>query len=345
MTTELRDDLINFSFDDLHDVFKNNQIHNPNSDHTIFYFVPLFLECLKKLVWCHCHFCVLYIFMHSMIQPLSEADHIHHTQVQVHFDRMLCNILEKYHSFPGFTLLLGSLCQYVSAKQPYRLGARIVASSYLTRQRGEGRILDDTGLFGAYTIISQHQDIYLLPGAQELFSYLTRFLENPDRSGPSFFDQQRYTTAAKECLQLYLCSHHNFSKGATEFAHRYEALRRNKPSIWISRLGVHSRIRTGRHHFKFLRLQSIKARGILCQHDSFPENSPGHEYFRFLSYRWALHLLPFFLERSAISLELANVLRSCTFAMMAWKLPRRRRLAKKAIAKYLLRVESTVGGP
>jgi hypothetical protein len=52
ITTELCDDLIDFSFNNIHDVFKNHQTNNPNSHNTIFCFVPRFLECLKKLV-CH----------------------------------------------------------------------------------------------------------------------------------------------------------------------------------------------------------------------------------------------------------------------------------------------------
>jgi hypothetical protein len=53
MTTELCDDLINFSFDNLHDVFENYQTHIPTSRFTIHHFVPPFLECLKKLVCYH----------------------------------------------------------------------------------------------------------------------------------------------------------------------------------------------------------------------------------------------------------------------------------------------------
>jgi hypothetical protein len=41
-----------------------------------------------------------------------------------------------------------------------------------------------------------------------------------------------------------------------------------------------------------------------------------------------------------ISLELANVLHCCTFTTMGQKFPQRMRLAKEAISRYLLRVES-----
>ena len=350
MTAELRDDLVNFSFNNLLDVFKNHQTQYPNTMiYNIFRFSPPFLKCLKKLVCHHFHSfipCIL-VFMNFMIQPLSEADHICQT-LQVHFDKIVCNVLEKCHSLPGFTLLLGGILQYTSpTRQQYYFGAGIAASSYFIQQWGEGHILNDTGFFGASGIISHTNGAYLLPGTLEFFSYLAVLLESPERSATHIFDQKRYVTAAKECLQLYLCSHHNFSKGATEFTHHDMALRRSKPWEWVARLGVHSRIRKGRHRFKVLWHSLIEASDIIYQgpSQSFLENSPKHQYFKFLSYRWALDLLPFLLEKSAVSLELADVLHHCTFAMMAWEFPQRMRLAKEAIGKYLLRVESVVGDP
>ena len=209
----------------------------------------------------------------------------------------------------------------------------MVASLYLVRQRGEGYILDDIGLSG---IIGNHAYI---GGTLEFLTYLTQLLENPEHSGTHIFDQQRYTAAAKECLQLCLCSHHKFSDGFMGFVHRDMALRRSKPSAWIARMGVCSRIRKGRHYCKV----QLKASRYIFQYPPFPKNSPEHEYYRSLSYRWALDLLPFLLENAAISLELAEVLRRRTFTTMAQQFPRGKRLAKKAITKYLLRVESAAG--
>jgi len=345
MTTELGDDLINFSFDNLHNVFKNYHTQHPDDNYNIFSFFPRFLECVKKLVCHHFHFCILciLIFTHFAIQPLalSEPNGICQT-LQVHFDMMLCDVLEKYHLFPGFTLLLGSIFQYVSPKQPSGLLPGIVALSSLIQQRGEGHTLDDTGSFGAKRIFHHIFGIYPLPGTPEFFSYLTELLESPERSGTHIFDQQKYVMAAMECLELYLCSHRNFCKGATQFTLQDQILRRSKPLAWLARLGVHSRIWKARHHFKVQEHKFIKTRTNLL-YNSFPENSPEHQYSQFVSYRWALVLLPFLLEKSPVSLELADVLRGCAFAMMAQKFPRRRRLAKEAIAKYLLRVESAVG--
>jgi hypothetical protein len=266
--------------------------------------------------------------IHSMMQPSSEAYQISQT-LQVDFDRILCNVLKKHYSFSGFTLLLGGLLQCIIQ---HAFPPGMVAYLYLVRQRGEGYILDDIGFSG----ITETGGC--TSGTPEFFTYLTQLLKNSKRSGTHFFDQHRYTTAAKECLELCLCSYLHFSKGAMESGHHDRALRRSKPSAWRAQMGVHGRISEARHHFKV----QLKASIYIIQDTSFPENSPEHEYCRSLSYRWALDLLPFFLENSGISLELAEVLRRRTFTTMAQQFPWRRRLAKEAIAKYLLRVESAV---
>ena len=323
MTIELNEDLINFSFNDLHDVFKNHQRQHPYLSHcTIFHFLPPFLECLKELV---CHhspsfvLCIL-VFTHFMIQPLFEADHICQT-FQVPFDRILCDLLGKHRSSPRFTLLLGSLLHTKLATLAFINHLHFMQD--LINHLGDRHIINDSEF----------------PRSSEYAAYLMVFLESPERSGTHFFDEQRYAAAAKGCLQLCLCSRHNFSKGVTKFACRDKAMRRSKPWEWVARLGLHSRIRKGRHRLKVRKHKLLKGTFIV-QFSAFPPNSPDHQYYRSLSYRWTLDLLPFLLERSAISLELTNVLHSCTFTTMAWKFPRRMRLAKESIAKYLLRVES-----
>jgi len=190
--------------------------------------------------------------------------------------------------------------------------------------------------------IIKHHFRYTPTKFLELLNYLAEFLKNPERSKTHFFDQQRYATASQECLQLCLCSHQKFSKGAMESAHRDNVLRRSKPSLWIRRLGVHSKIRKGRHHLKRSLKAQLEVR--IKAFESFPDNSPEQEYSLSFSYRWALDLLPFFLENSAISLDLVEVLRTCTFTTMGQRFPRRMRLAKGAIPRYLLRAESGVGG-
>jgi len=274
-----------------------------------------------------------YLCLHnSLTQPFSEAAHISLT-FQVDFDRMLCDILEKYHSCPGFSLHLGSIVQYGNARKPFPLIPGIVASSYLIHQPGEGQILDAIYPRSGYLL---HNLAF--------FTYFAELLQNPGRSGAGSFDQQQYATSTKECLQLYLCNHHSFSMGATASALHDKALRRHKPSAWIARLGVHSRIQKGRNYVKVKQGKKFFNRFYFREDlSSLPKNSPEHEHCRSLSYKWALNLLPFLLEKSAISLELAKELDSHTFAMMAQIFPRRTKLAKEAITRYLGRVESTLG--
>ena len=121
----------------------------------------------------------LHTSTYFITQPLSKPDHICQT-LQGHFDSMLCNVLDKNLSFPEFTLLLGGIFQYVRAKKSSDLGARIVASSYLIWQRGEGHILDNTGLFGPNGIISRTNTLYIIPGTSGFFRYLTELLESPE---------------------------------------------------------------------------------------------------------------------------------------------------------------------
>jgi len=271
----------------------------------------------------------------SLTQPFSEADHVSST-FQIDFDRILCNYLEKYYSCPGFCLRLGSIMRHRNAKELLchfpRIFLGIFASSDLVHQPVEGQILD--AIYSRYG---------LEPGTQDFFAYFAELLEDPGRSGTGSFDQQRYATAAKECLQLYLYNHHSFSMQATESALRDKALRRHKPSAWIARLGVHSRIRKGRNYVEVRQGKFFKHRFIEEHPSSFPKKYPEREYCRFLSYQWALDLLPFLLEKSAISFELAKVLRCRTFAITAQRFPWRMRLTKEAIARYLARVESVVG--
>jgi hypothetical protein len=268
--------------------------------------------------------------MYSMNQPFAETDRIF-KRLQVDYDIMIRTILGKYQYFPGFTLFLGHFLQCTKARRPEAFTPRIIASLYLIR--GEGHILNEMGLCGLWNM--------RLPPYTCTVDFLTYFeelLEDPERSKTYFFDQQRYMIASKESLKLYLCNHRNFSNKVMVSEN---VLRRNKPWLWRGRLGVHSKIRKGRHYFKVRQLESLKCQ-IAILTPSFPDHSPEHEYCRFLSYQWALDLLPFFLEKSAVSLELAEALRRCTFTTMAQRFPRRMRLAKAAITRYLLGVESGV---
>ena len=249
---------------------------------------------------------------------------------------MLCNTVKKYHPFPGFTLLLGSILQYRNVKQSSDVWfpPGLVASLYLFRQQGEGHLLDDVGFSGISQPNGQEG------GTGEFLAHFTELLENPERSGAYAFDQHKYATAANECLQLYLCNHRTFSKGAPYLAYHDRVLLKKKPWKWKVRQGTHSRILKARwESFK-----RIKTQDTIYQRPYFPLSSSEQEHYRSLAYEWALDLLPIFLDKSAISLELADVLRTCTLRR-AQQFQQKMRLAKKAITTYLLRVNSAVGRP
>jgi len=275
------------------------------------------------------------------MQPFPEAELISQT-LQANFDKMLCDSLEKYRPCPGYSLLLGSIVQYTNLRHhPLLVPPGMVATLYLDHQQGQGNILDDTGLSGIYTPTIETS------GTAEFLAYFIELLENPERADTNAFDQHGYVIAAKECLELCLCSHHKFSKGATESTRHDKVLLRDQPWAWKVRLGIHSRIRKAIRQLTVQQWKSFKAwTDDIDQYPSFPHNSFMHEYYRFLSYQWRLDLLPKFLEKSAISLELANLLHTRTFTTMAQRFPRRMRLAREGIAAYLLRVEeSAVGCP
>ena len=264
------------------------------------------------------------------MQPSPEAYHISQN-FQVDFDKVLCNALEKHHSSPGFTLLLGSILQYRNLKQLYvGFPPGLVAYLYLVRQQGKGHILDDMGFSG---ITETRGGVY---GTKEFLLYFTDLLENPERSGAYAFDRQRCVTAAKECLQLCLCNHHKFSKGAMDSAYHDKVLLRNKPWVWKVRQGAHSRLP------KAIQWRKSFETRYIHQDPHFPLSSSEHEHYRSLAYEWALRLLPIFLEECTISLELADVLRTWTFTTMAQQFPWKMRLAREAITSYLFRVDSAV---
>ena len=130
-----------------------------------------------------------------------------------------------------------------------------------------------------------------------------------------------------------------------ESDHRDKALRQSKPFVWIRRLGVHARIGKSRRQLNVWQWKLLERQIRIDQHASLAVDSPEYEYYWSLVYRWKLDLLPFLLERSSISLELVGVLRRCTFARIAQKFPRRTKLAKEAITRYLLLVQPEMDDP
>ena len=128
---------------------------------------------------------------------------------------MLYNVLEKYHHFPGFALLLGSFLWYANKNESiFSIASGIAASLYFIHQQ-QGDVLDDVGFSGIWQ--TTPNGVAIQNGIDAFCAYFAELLENPRRSGTYIFDQQQYVTAAKECLKLCLCCCRNFSKGATEF--------------------------------------------------------------------------------------------------------------------------------
>jgi len=64
MTHELRDDLFNFSFTKLQDIFQNSRVQNSRGGYSILHFSPTFLKCLQKLVCHHLHSRIFRSFKH-----------------------------------------------------------------------------------------------------------------------------------------------------------------------------------------------------------------------------------------------------------------------------------------
>lgn len=78
MTSELRDDLINFSFKNLQEVFKNRQIWKPDRTYDILTFFPPFVMALKELsLVCYgLHSRVLYILTYSIKAILRSRSYL-----------------------------------------------------------------------------------------------------------------------------------------------------------------------------------------------------------------------------------------------------------------------------
>ena len=87
---------------------------------------------------------------------------------------MLCEALEKYYSFPGFTLPLGSLLHTKLAglgtpgSHFHLMGVHL----YMIRHWGDGHIIEDSGF----------------PRESHYVAYFAELLESPERSGTHIFD-------------------------------------------------------------------------------------------------------------------------------------------------------------
>ena len=98
----------------------------------------------------------------------------------------------------------------------------------------------------------------------------------------------------------------------------------------------HGRVRKSRHREG----RKFKATRRFA---SFDPDWLNNESWRSMVCEWALDLLPLLLGRSAVSSEMTDVLRGCTFAMIGIEFLRKMKVAKVFMRRYILRVESAVG--
>ncbi|KIM37526.1 hypothetical protein M413DRAFT_257021 [Hebeloma cylindrosporum] len=171
------------------------------------------------------------------------------------------------------------------------------------------------------------------PRGIEYLKYLYNLLEEPKRSGIYALNAQTFAGAVMECLSLYLCNRAFFQKRRSRFEPWRARRRRTSPWLWRMRFGPCNIYH--RNH--------PKAGTFDRRRGSRPVASPGLEDYQVALYEWALIVLPFFLENSAVSPDLAEHLSRSTFSINSVRFPYLTRRARLAISTYLLRVKVSQG--
>jgi len=141
-----------------------------------------------------------------------------------------------------------------------------------------------------------------------------------------------FANAVRDCLELYLCNGQlKFWKRQSQFDRWYAGqMRRATPWIWGVRFGTRSIYHPKR--------PGKNAKSFSTCRVSLPVAFSGVEGYQLALYKWALIVLPSFLESSELSLELADYLGHSTFWMVSVRFQYLTRLAKVAISKYSMRV-------
>ena len=200
----------------------------------------------------------------------------------------------------------------------------------LAENEGNEEFFEDMGFAG---LLETHSITSIIePRGIQYLEYLYDLLENPKRSGAYALNSQMFANAVRECLELYLCNRRlKFQKRRSQCNRWYAQRRREAPWIWKVRSGTRSI-----YHPKRL---GQKAKSFnTCRGSERPVAFSGVEGYQLALYEWALIVLPFLLESSELSLELADYLNRSTFLMVSVRFPYLTRLAKVAISKYLMRV-------
>lgn len=199
----------------------------------------------------------------------------------------------------------------------------------LGQNEGNQEFFEDMGFAGLLKTHSITSTIE--PRGIEYLEYLCDLLEKPERSGAYTLDGQMFASAVRDCLDFYLCNRRLLQKRRSRCDRWHYRMRRTTP--WLHRvrfgtLNVYHQKRPGR-----------KTRVFNPSRGSRRVAFPGVEGYQLASYEWALMVLPFFLENSVVSLELADYLSHSTFSIVSVRFPHLTRLAKVAISTYSIRAQ------
>jgi hypothetical protein len=237
--------------------------------------------------------------------------------------------LKKYGSHHSFRWSICSLRYFIGSKARDSLVPYLASMLILAQNEGNEEFFEDMGFAGLLKTHSITSTIE--PRGIQYLEYLYDLLEKPERSGSYALNSQMFANAVRHCLELYLCNRRlEFQKRRSQCDRWYAGRRRETPWIWRVRFGTRSIYHPKR--------PGQKAKSFNTCRGSRPVAFSGVEGYQLALYEWALIVLPFFLESSELSPELADYLDRSTFLMVSVRFPYLTRLAKVAISKYSMRV-------
>ena len=242
---------------------------------------------------------------------------------------MVIDKLNKYRSYRSFGWSICSLQHFIRSKTRDSLIPYLASMLILGKAEGNEEFFESMGFAG---LLKTHSITSTIESRGiKYLKYLYDLLEEPERSGDYTLNGQMFASAVRECLDLYLCNRSFLQKQRSRFNRWRDGMRRTTPWLWRVRFGTRNR----NHPWR-------KIRAFNTCHGSRPLAPPGMEGFRIALYEWALMVFPFFLERSTVSLELAEYLSRSTFSIVSVRFPYLTRLAKVAILKYSMRAKAFV---
>jgi len=247
---------------------------------------------------------------------------------------MIIDKLNKYRSsHRSFGWSICSLRYFTGSKTRQSLIPYLASMLILGKTEGNAEFFENMGFAG---LLNTHSITCTIePRGIKYLEYLYDLLEDPKRSGDCALNGQMFANAVGECLELYLCNRHLLQKQRSQFDRRHATMRRTTPWLWRVRFGTRNAYH--RNHPR----RKTRAAFNICRR-SRALAPPGIEAFQIALYEWALIVFPFFLERSTVSLKLADHLSRSTFSIVSARFPYLTRLAKVAILKYSIRAKALV---